>query len=222
MPSRVTGNQKKFQPPFPSCLESGLSLAAGKNVVCFPRKNPVPKTCTPVSTAVLLFSLICFLGWGAFAQDAAPTEYQIKAAFLYNFVKFVDWPPQSFATPSSPIVIGVLGENVFGDNLEQAVHDKIINNHPLQYKKFDSVAEATNCQVLFISASEKNRFPQILDTLRGRSILTVSESDRFIAAGGIINFVIVNNRVRFQINNESARKAGLTISSDLLNLAVPH
>ncbi|HEX4645009.1 MAG TPA: YfiR family protein, partial [Verrucomicrobiae bacterium] len=89
------------------------------------------------------------------------------------------------------------------------------------FKKFDSVVEATNCQVLFISASERKRFPEILDALRGKCILTVSESDRFIQAGGMINFIIVDRKVRFQINNQPARKAGLTISSDLLNLAAP-
>lgn len=167
-----------------------------------------------------------FLGfWLAFAPvgfgEEAPTEYQIKAAFVYNFVKFVEWPPQAFAKPSSPIVVGVLGENVFGDNLEQAIHGKVINNRPLEFEACHSLTEATNCQVLFISGSEKGRFPEIFAALQGKSILTVGDTDRFCAAGGMINFIIVERKIRFQINEASARKAGLTISSDLLSLAEP-
>jgi len=181
----------------------------------------VPKPHWPRRAAISL--LICLSAFSTLvrAQPAGPTEHQIKAAFLYNFAKFVEWPKQAYASPTAPTVIGVLGENVFGDALEKTLRDKVINHHPLQFKKFDSVTEATNCQILFISASEKKRFPQILEALRGKRILTVSESDRFIPDGGMINFVIVDLRVRFQINNKPAREAGLILSSDLLSLAVP-
>jgi len=176
---------------------------------------------SPWRAALLLLGCWFAFGSPAQAQDSGPTEYQIKAAFLYNFVKFIQWPTQAYASPTSPTVIGVLGENVYGDDLEKTIHDKVLKHHPLQFKQFDSVAAVTNCQVLFISASEKGRFPEILEALRGKSILTVSESDRFIPDGGMINFIIVGRKVRFQINNAPSRTAGLTISSDLLNLAVP-
>jgi hypothetical protein len=171
--------------------------------------------------AVLLFAGVVASGFPARAQDAGPTEYRLKAAFLYNFVKFVEWPTQAYAGATSPTLIGVLGKNVFGDDLKKAIHDKVINQHPLEFKAYDSVEQATNCQVLFISASEQSRFPQILAALHGKSILTVSESDRFIHDGGMINFIIMDRRVRFQINNPAAQQAGLIISSDLLSLAVP-
>lgn len=154
------------------------------------------------------------------AQDTTPSEYQIKAAFLFNFAKFVAWPPEAFAATNAPLVIGVLGENVFGDNLERTISNKTINNRPLLCKEFRSVADVTNCQILFISASEKGKFTKILDALRGTSVLTVSESDQFIEAGGMINFVIESNKIRFQINDDAAKKSGLSISSKLLSLAI--
>ncbi len=118
------------------------------------------------------------------------------------------------------MVIGVLGENVFGDNLERVFQNKTINSRPLQFRECHSVADATHCQVLFISVSEEKRFNKIMNALHGLNILTVSESDRFIDSGGMINFVLVENRIRFQINNEAAQKAGLKISSKLLSLAI--
>lgn len=196
-------------------------MRLGKERPAIGKKISVPRLCLPWRVAILLLGCWFTFGSSGRAQDVGPTEYQIKAAFLYNFVKFVQWPTQAYAGPASPIVIGVLGENVFDDELQKAIQDKIIAHHPLQFKKFDSVTEVTNCQVLFISASEKKRFPEILGALRGKSILTVGESSEFLQAGGVINFVIVDLKVRFQINNESARKVGLIISSDLLNLAVP-
>ena len=175
---------------------------------------------------ILLLSLIFTIGFNCRAQTSQPTEYQIKAAFIYNFARFVDWPTQAFADASSPLVIGVLGENVFGNNLEQTIHGRSVNGHPLQFKTFDSVADATNCQVLFIGTSEKSRYSKILNQLEGTDILTVSEagslseSDDFIQDGGMINLIIVEEKVRFKINNDAAKKAGLTISSKLLSLAI--
>lgn len=191
----------------------------GGKAACRQRKNAVFQTCASAKVVVSLFSLLIPLGFWGYAQDAAPSEYQIKAAFLFNFAKFVEWPTQAFANPQSPIVIGVLGKNVFGDDLERTIRDKKINSHPFEFKQCHALEEATNCQILFISASEKERLPEILDGLHGKSVLTVSETDGFIKAGGMINFVIENNRVHFQINDEAAKQAGLKISSKLLSLA---
>jgi hypothetical protein len=152
-------------------------------------------------------------------QTASPSEYQLKAAFLLNFAKFVEWPPAAFAEATSPMVLGILGENPFGDALEQTIRDKAINNRPLVVKEFRSAAEATNCHILFISASEKARLPGILAALRTASVLTVGETDRFTETGGMINFVRQGNKFRFQINEVPAKSAGLKISSKLLSLA---
>lgn len=182
-------------------------------------KTGIPGISRPIKAAWLIFSLIFAVGFSGFAQNASPTEYQIKAAFLYNFAKFVKWPPGAFASPDAPIVIGIIGDNVFGTELERTIHDKTFNNRPFEFREFHSMTEATNCQILFISTSEQGRLPRILKNLQGTSVLTVSEMDPFIGAGGMINFVIEDKKVRFQINNEAAEKAGLVISSKLLNLA---
>jgi len=188
-------------------------------IACRPQKKIIPGTGPSIKAAWLIFSLIFAVGFSGFAQNPPPTEYQIKAAFLYNFAKFVKWPPQTFAQPESPIVIGVLGKNVFGGDLERTIRNKTFNNHPFQFKEFHSVTEVTHCQILFISTSEQERLPQIFKDLQGTSVLTVSETDHFIEAGGMINFVIEDKKIRFQINDEAAEKAGLTISSKLLSLA---
>jgi hypothetical protein len=169
-----------------------------------------------------MLSLVWLLNvGGSRAQDSQPTEYQIKAAFLFNFAKFVEWPPAAFAGPSSPIVIGVLGENPFHDDLPQTIQGKKIDTHPLLIKEFSSTAEATNCHILFISTSEKNRLPEILAGLKGASVLTVGEMEGFTEEGGIINFVLERTKIRFQINKAAATGARLKISSKLLNLALP-
>ena len=169
---------------------------------------------------ILCLGLIWLLALGGGrAQESAPTEYQLKAAFLLNFAKFVEWPPAAFAEATSPIVLGVLGNNPFGDVLERTVQDKAINSRSVLVKPFRSSVESTNCQILFISTSEKARLPEILASLRGASVLTVGEMDGFTEAGGIINFVRQGNKIRFQINESAAKKAGLKISSKLLSLA---
>jgi hypothetical protein len=170
-----------------------------------------------------LASLLCM--GGARAQSPPPSEYQLKAAFLFNFAKFVEWPPEAFAEVRSPLVIGILGKNPFGDGLERTIHGKAISSRPLIFKPISDPAEATNCHVLFISTSEKARMPEILQGLRGASVLTVGETDHFTEDGGMIGFVLVTtqegNKIRFRINDEAARNAGLKISSKLLSLALP-
>ena len=171
------------------------------------------------ATQIACLSLALLLSADAGAQESQPSEYQVKAAFLFNFAKFVEWPPGSFAGATSPMVIGILGDNPFGSDLEQTIQNKTINNRLIVIKPLPSLAEATNCQVLFISTSEKKRLAEIFDGLRGASVLTVGETDRFTEAGGMINFVEEGNKIRFQINDAAAKGAGLKISSKLLSLA---
>ena len=156
---------------------------------------------------------------GGSAQDSQPSEYQLKAAFLFNFAKFVEWPPAAFAEPNSPLIIGILGENPFGDVLEETVRGKSLNNHPLAVRTFRSVAESTNCHVLFISASEADRLPAILARLKGRSILTVGDTKDFVARDGIVGFTVDHKRLKLRVNLAAADAAKLTISSKLLRQA---
>lgn len=175
------------------------------------------------SRAISLLSRILFwlllAGGNGHAQQPPPTEYQIKAAFLFNFTKFVEWPAKAFAEKTSPIVIGVLGEDPFHEDLARTIRDKTVDNHPLVFKEFLSPADATNCHILFISTSEKKRLAEILESLKGTSTLTVGEMEQFTETGGMINFFLAGTKIRFQINQDAATRAGLKISSKLMSLA---
>ena len=155
------------------------------------------------------------------AEAAAPLsrEYQIKAVFLFNFPEFVEWPPRSFASPESPLVIGILGHDPFGAYLRNMVQGESVNHRPLAVLECHTLEEAASCQVLFISRSEEGRLPEILRGLKGRYILTVSDADAFDLAGGMIRFATENNKTRLKINLEAAQAADLTISSKLLRRA---
>ena len=133
----------------------------------------------------------------------------------------MEWPAEAFSDSNAPIVIGVLGKNVFGTDLENTIRDKKVNNRIFKFKNFTSASEATNCQILFVSSSEKDNFSKIVAGMHNTSILTVSETDGFIQAGGMVNFLIQDSKIRFQISDEAAKKAGLKVSSKLLSLAVP-
>ena len=153
------------------------------------------------------------------AQTEAPSEYEVKAVFLYNFARFVEWPPGALVNGHAPLVLGILGKDPFGNALGRLVKDKMINGHELVVRRFKPGQNARGCQVLFISSSEENHLRSILEDLRGSSVLTVGESDGFPQLGGIINFNLENNKVRFEINVDAAARAHLKISSKLLSLA---
>ena len=146
-------------------------------------------------------------------------EYPIKAAFLYNFAKFVDWPAQSFPTSSDPIAVCVLGQNPFGPALEEAVRGKTVNYRPLALRKVSDAQQARQCHILFVSSSERKRLGALLGELKGASVLTVGETEEFIPSGGVVNLKCDGERVRFEIDPEAATRAGLHISSKLLSLA---
>lgn len=158
-----------------------------------------------------------FLGGAQGAE--APTEYQVKAVFVFNFSRFVEWPPQAFTAPNQPFVICILGDDPFGGRLDEAVRGEQINQHPLLVRRFRHIAEAENCQILYIDRSEREQLHQILAALDHRSTLTVSELNDAAERGGMIQFTTEENRIRLRINVDSARAAGLTISSKLLRPA---
>lgn len=174
--------------------------------------------------AVVILSLLLlgpgWLGENGRAQEERPTEYQVKAAFLFNFAKFVQWPARVIPADHSPIIIGVLGDNPFHGDLTRTIEKKMVDDHPLEMRELHSLAEAAGCHILFISASEAPRLAEILRGLQGKSVLTVGDMDRFADGGGMIQFVLRDSRVRFQINNQAAVQAGLKISAKLLALAV--
>jgi hypothetical protein len=153
------------------------------------------------------------------AKTASPTEYQLKAVFLFNFAQFVDWPQESFPEAKVPLVIGVLGEDPFGTYLDEIVSGETVNTRQLEVQRYRRVDEIKTCHILFISQSESKQLEQIVAALKGRSILTVSDSAGFTRQGGMIRFVTDKNKLRLRINLEAATAANLTISSKLLRPA---
>jgi YfiR/HmsC-like len=153
------------------------------------------------------------------AQAQASNEYQVKAAFLYNFAKFVDWPGEAFSSGSAPIVICVIGDDPFGGALDQAISGKTIGGRQLTAWRMKWGQDLRSCHILFISSSERQHLPQIIQSVRGSSVLTVGDVGQFNQQGGMIKFVLVANRVRFEINGWMAEEARLKISSKLLALA---
>jgi len=162
---------------------------------------------------VALFSLV------AVAQAQSATEYQVKAAFLFNFAKFVEWPADAFPSPDAPLQVCVMGHDPFGRDFEQIIVDKAVNGHRIEVAHPDGLPRARACHILFVASSEKSRIRQILQGLNGASVLTVADSDGLAALGGIINFVLDEGRVRFEINLKAAELAHLKLSARLLTVA---
>ncbi|HET9947508.1 MAG TPA: YfiR family protein [Longimicrobiales bacterium] len=156
----------------------------------------------------------------ASAQSPPNREYQIKAAFLFNFGQFVDGFPELQPPDGDvPFVIGVLGEDPFGETLDALVADRRIQEHPVVVERYRTLEEVDTCQVLFVSSSEAERQDEVLRALEGRGVLTVGETPEFADGRGIIEFVVAGNRIRLEINVAAAAREGLTISSRLLRLA---
>ncbi len=146
-----------------------------------------------------------------------PTEYQVKAAYLFNFAKFVKWPGST--TSGNSFGICVLGSNPFGSALESIVSGERIDGKTVTVRRINSVADATGCRIVFVSESEQNRLGSIVSALSRSPVLTVSDADGFVDHQGMIQFVMDRDRVRFQVNLTAAEKAGLTLSSELLKVA---
>lgn len=157
--------------------------------------------------------IFCYGTQEVSAEVLSSREYEIKAAYLYNFIKYVDWPSYG-----DTITIGVLGGNPFGTALAP-LDGKIVKGRRLLIKEIGSLREAQKCQIIFVSSSEKSRLQEIFENLKSARVLTVGETQGFASSGGIINFVEENNKVRFEINADAARRTGLNISSELLKLA---
>lgn len=145
-------------------------------------------------------------------------EYQIKAAFLYNFAKFVDWPDEAFANDKNSFIIGVLGTDPFGTALD-SLSGKVVKDKKVVVRRYQTANDAKNCQILFVGSSERDRLNEILETLKGGHVLAVADLERFAQRGGSVKFKIVDNKVRFDINTDATERAGLKISSKLLSVA---
>jgi hypothetical protein len=184
-----------------------------KGAAIFPRFHSAA-SCLVIALAVSLAA-----SPSAVSQYNSASEYEIKAAFLYNFAKFIDWPDSSFAYAQSSFAICVLGTDPFGSALDRTLQGKMVGNHPVTLIRITEIEQARRCHVVFVAASESKRLPEIIDRLQTTSVLLVGESDGFAEAGGAIQFTLDDNHVRFTINKDVADRAGLKFSSKLLALA---
>jgi len=173
-----------------------------------------------MSLVALLISLVAppF----ASSQGGEPSEYQLKAAFLFNFAKFIEWPEKSFGSPGSPFAVCVIGQDPFGATLDVTLLGKTMGSRAVKIMRFPpgtGLAEARHCQIAFISASERGHFHDVITSLTGVDALLVGDTDGFVASGGTIEFMLEDNHIRFAINPDAAGRADLKVSSKLLALA---
>jgi hypothetical protein len=152
------------------------------------------------------------------AQRSSPSEYEVKAAYLYDFGKFVAWPAKVAASDDFPIC--VLGQDPFGPTFDATIAGETINGKKVVVNRITKPQDALSCRILFISASEESQLKEILATIDKTSVLTVSDISQFTRRGGMIQFVTDANRVRFEVNVTTAERAGLTLSSQLLKVAI--
>jgi len=169
-----------------------------------------------LATVTLVWALIvvpCL--W---AQGPKPTDYDVKAAYLYNFGRFVEWP-DSVATKSDSFNVCVLGQDPFGPALDSTLAGETIGGKNVTARRISSPQEAVNCRILFMSSAEGSRLSKIMEALDKGSVLTVSDMPQFSQRGGMIQFVLEGKKVRFEVNLTAVQRAGLTLSSELLKVA---
>lgn len=165
--------------------------------------------------------MLCFCCLGLFttaagAADSASLEYAVKAAYLYKFGLYVEWPPTAFAAPGAALNLCIVGDDPFGSSLDEAVKNQAINGHPIVIRRMKTDAQDSGCHIMYLGAGDVLRTVQNPQAARSKGVLTVSD----MPGVGIINFVIKDNRVRFDIDEEAAAQSGIGISSKLLDLAL--
>ena len=171
------------------------------------------------TAAVLTVALAAAIPAVAAGTGAASREYEVKAAFLYSFATFVEWPEDAVPESGGTFIIGVLGTDPFGPLLDKIAASKTVRGKPIAVRRFATIDDYTPCHVLFVARSERERLPAIVERLRGAAVLVVGDGAGFAEAGATVNLVIEKNKVRFEINQAAAERAGLKVSSKLLRLA---
>ena len=162
------------------------------------------------------FLLITCCGSHLSAQAPVSREYQVKAAFIFNFTQFVEWPSLKLADDNSPFVIGVLGKDPFGSYLDDIIENEKIMDHPIVVERYTNIEGVKNCQVLFVNMDCSK---QTFEDFHKENILTVGDAYHFAHSGGIVSFFTENGKIRFEINLSEAKAASLNISSKLLRVA---
>jgi hypothetical protein len=181
-------------------------------------RGPASSRSGPVRRAFAILWCVLFAVSTLSAEQPKPSEYQVEAVYLLNFAKFVEWPAKA-TPPEEPFNICVLGQYPFGAALDKTIAGESIDGRKVVVQRISKPQEANGCRILFISLSEESRLAEILKTLDKASILTVSNVAKFSQRGGMIQFVVEANKIRFEVNLTSAERAGLTLSSELLKVA---
>jgi hypothetical protein len=167
----------------------------------------------------LMLSLLVLSG-DSYPSMAQPTpEYQVKAAFLFNFTQFIEWPSHAFHAPDAPLIIGLLGNDPFGPYLDEMVAGEVAGGHRLIVQRFDRVEDVKVCHILFISSADRDQLRETFDALKKQPVLTVGDGPNFARTGGMIRFYTEENRIRIRINLDAAKEVQLNISSKLLRMA---
>lgn len=168
---------------------------------------------------VMLLASLVTIPLHAPAQETISREFQIKAVFLFNFTQFVQWPASAFTDATSPFVIGILGEDPFGAYLDETVRNEAVGDHKLVVERYPTPADIKDCHILFISLSNRQEVRQALDAVKGKPVLTVSDSEGFARTGGMVRLYNEGGHIRLRINLQPADDASLLMSSKLLRLA---
>jgi len=174
---------------------------------------------TGAASCVAAGVALLFLAAASGSNARQVGEYEVKAAFLLNFAKFVEWPPQAFQDSKGPFVIGIVGDDPFGDTLQQVVKGQTAQRRRIEIHHFKLAEDFGNCHLLFVSDSLAAQTDHILMRLQGRPVLTASEKEEFVRQGGVIGFALVDKSVRFDVNPQAAAAVDLKISSKLLAVA---
>ena len=168
---------------------------------------------------IIAFCLFLIASPSAFSQKEESAEYPVKLAFLYNFTKFIEWPPDSYHAPGAPLLMCIVGHDPFSRILESDLGTRNVGGHPVEVRTLKPNDRLSLCQIVFVPATEKQHADKIVSGLKGSSTLTVGETDGFAVQGGIINLTVEANKVHFEVNRLAAERAGLKISSRLLSIA---
>jgi len=170
----------------------------------------------PTATALCLLSIFAS---STKAQSNAPGEYQMKAAFLFHFAEFVEWPAEAFQELNGPLTYCIVGDDPFRGALDESLRGKRVGLHPLRVEHLKVSEPVQRCHVVFLGPTESKRLPEVLASVAGNPVLTVGDSESFVKGGGMIAFCLEGTKMRFEINLAAANTAKLKISARLLALA---
>jgi hypothetical protein len=190
------------------------------------RRGAAPIPAGTRGLAALLASILAALclGLGSPAAcgeaDDPTTEFRVKAACLFKFTPFIEWPEAAFPDPKAPFIVAILGKDPFGPILEETFKGKSVGNHPIELRRYKDLKELKPCHMLYVSESEKENLEAVAKATKDMGAVTASDIETFTRKAGAIRFLIAENKVRFEINLDAAKRAKVTISSKLLKIAV--